>query len=152
MKRSSNSDPTLRTPREERYERREAKKREREEEVESITEVQSFRSKKPKMRVIIPTERILISGDLIIQRRSTTIVLKINDEDTSVISPTLGFNIKTMIYDKYVLLAHCRCYRFVVKKNVYCVSYEIDYSIALWEFEYGKSSEMEVQCVKTCKS
>nr|GFA79706.1 hypothetical protein [Tanacetum cinerariifolium] len=62
MKRSSNSDPTLRTPREERYERRGAKKREREEEVESITEVQSFRSKKPKMRVIIPTERILISG------------------------------------------------------------------------------------------
>nr|GEY53030.1 hypothetical protein [Tanacetum cinerariifolium] len=53
---------TLRTPREERYERREAKKREREEEVESITEVQSFRSKKPKMRVIIPTERILMSG------------------------------------------------------------------------------------------
>nr|GFC27394.1 hypothetical protein [Tanacetum cinerariifolium] len=62
MKRSSNSDQTLRTPREERYARREAKKREREEEVESITDVQSFRSKKPKMRVIIPTERILISG------------------------------------------------------------------------------------------
>ncbi|KAJ0526432.1 putative small GTPase superfamily, ARF/SAR type, P-loop containing nucleoside triphosphate hydrolase [Helianthus annuus] len=33
----------------------------------------------------------------------TTIVLKINGEDTSVISPTLGFNIKTMTYDKYML-------------------------------------------------
>ncbi|KAJ9562071.1 hypothetical protein OSB04_007231 [Centaurea solstitialis] len=33
----------------------------------------------------------------------TTIVLKINGEDTSVISPTLGFNIKTMTYDKYTL-------------------------------------------------
>ncbi|XP_016580109.1 ADP-ribosylation factor-like protein 2 isoform X2 [Capsicum annuum] len=33
----------------------------------------------------------------------TTIVLKINDEDTSVISPTLGFNIKTITYQKYTL-------------------------------------------------
>ncbi|XAR57902.1 hypothetical protein NMG60_11026195 [Bertholletia excelsa] len=33
----------------------------------------------------------------------TTIVLKINEEDTSVISPTLGFNIKTINYDKYTL-------------------------------------------------
>ncbi|KAL9671886.1 hypothetical protein QQ045_009459 [Rhodiola kirilowii] len=33
----------------------------------------------------------------------TTIVLKINGEDTSVISPTLGFNIKTIVYDKYTL-------------------------------------------------
>ncbi|KAH7853179.1 hypothetical protein Vadar_034361 [Vaccinium darrowii] len=33
----------------------------------------------------------------------TTIVLKINGEDTSVISPTLGFNIKTITYDKYTL-------------------------------------------------
>nr|GEW78137.1 ADP-ribosylation factor-like protein 2 [Tanacetum cinerariifolium] len=33
----------------------------------------------------------------------TTIVLKINGEDTSVISPTIGFNIKTMTYDKYTL-------------------------------------------------
>jgi ADP-ribosylation factor-like protein 2 len=32
----------------------------------------------------------------------TTIVLKINGEDTSVISPTLGFNIKTIKYHKYV--------------------------------------------------
>ncbi|MCD7470210.1 ADP-ribosylation factor-like protein 2, partial [Datura stramonium] len=31
----------------------------------------------------------------------TTIVLKINSEDTSVISPTLGFNIKTITYQKY---------------------------------------------------
>lgn len=31
----------------------------------------------------------------------TTIVLKINGEDTSVISPTLGFNIKTINYQKY---------------------------------------------------
>nr|GEW28824.1 Vam6/Vps39-like protein [Tanacetum cinerariifolium] len=85
------SDQTLRTPREERYERREAKKRERE---ESITEVESFRSKKPKMRVIIPTERILISG------------------------------IKKM---------------FIVSR-----SYEIDYSIALWEFEDAKSDEPTV--------
>lgn len=30
----------------------------------------------------------------------TTIVLKMNGEDTSVISPTLGFNIKTIIYQK----------------------------------------------------
>uniref|UniRef100_A0A0A9CX16 ADP-ribosylation factor-like protein 2 n=1 Tax=Arundo donax TaxID=35708 RepID=A0A0A9CX16_ARUDO len=33
----------------------------------------------------------------------TTIVLKINGEDTSVISPTLGFNIKTIKYHKYSL-------------------------------------------------
>ncbi|CAN4097311.1 unnamed protein product [Withania somnifera] len=33
----------------------------------------------------------------------TTIVLKINGEDTSVISPTLGFNIKTITYQKYDL-------------------------------------------------
>ncbi|KNA19352.1 hypothetical protein SOVF_062370, partial [Spinacia oleracea] len=33
----------------------------------------------------------------------TTIVLKINGEDTSVISPTLGFNIKTISYQKYTL-------------------------------------------------
>ncbi|KAE8707730.1 ADP-ribosylation factor-like protein 2 [Hibiscus syriacus] len=33
----------------------------------------------------------------------TTIVLKINEEDTSVISPTLGFNIKTISYQKYTL-------------------------------------------------
>nr|XP_016434784.1 PREDICTED: ADP-ribosylation factor-like protein 2 [Nicotiana tabacum] len=33
----------------------------------------------------------------------TRIVLKINGEDTSVISPTLGFNIKTITYRKYTL-------------------------------------------------
>ncbi|XP_010548333.1 PREDICTED: ADP-ribosylation factor-like protein 2 isoform X2 [Tarenaya hassleriana] len=33
----------------------------------------------------------------------TTIVLKINGEDTSVISPTLGFNIKTISYQRYTL-------------------------------------------------
>ncbi|KAI8542467.1 hypothetical protein RHMOL_Rhmol08G0139900 [Rhododendron molle] len=33
----------------------------------------------------------------------TTIVLKINGEDTSIISPTLGFNIKTITYNKYTL-------------------------------------------------
>lgn len=33
----------------------------------------------------------------------TTIVLKINGEDTRVISPTLGFNIKNLTFDKYVL-------------------------------------------------
>ncbi|XP_075475612.1 ADP-ribosylation factor-like protein 2 [Primulina tabacum] len=33
----------------------------------------------------------------------TTIVLKINGEDTSVINPTLGFNIKTINYQKYTL-------------------------------------------------
>ncbi|KAJ0980386.1 hypothetical protein J5N97_008641 [Dioscorea zingiberensis] len=33
----------------------------------------------------------------------TTIVLKINGEDTSVISPTLGFNIRTIRYSKYSL-------------------------------------------------
>ncbi|KAH7661013.1 Small GTPase protein [Dioscorea alata] len=33
----------------------------------------------------------------------TTIVLKINGEDTSVISPTLGFNIRTIRYQKYSL-------------------------------------------------
>ncbi|XP_075514823.1 ADP-ribosylation factor-like protein 2 isoform X1 [Primulina tabacum] len=36
--------------------------------------------------------------------RKTTIVLKINGEDTSVISPTLGFNIKTINYQKYTLI------------------------------------------------
>ncbi|ERN00487.1 hypothetical protein AMTRI_Chr05g56710 [Amborella trichopoda] len=33
----------------------------------------------------------------------TTIVMRINGEDTSSISPTLGFNIKTIEYDRYVL-------------------------------------------------
>ncbi|KAJ6831889.1 ADP-ribosylation factor [Iris pallida] len=33
----------------------------------------------------------------------TTVVLKINGEDTSVISPTLGFNIKTLTYNNYSL-------------------------------------------------
>ncbi|KAF0895362.1 hypothetical protein E2562_012393 [Oryza meyeriana var. granulata] len=33
----------------------------------------------------------------------TTIALNINGEDTSVISPTLGFNIKTIKYHKYSL-------------------------------------------------
>ncbi|KAL6551883.1 ADP-ribosylation factor-like protein 2 [Orobanche gracilis] len=33
----------------------------------------------------------------------TTIVMKINGEDTSVISPTLGFNIKTIAYQRYTL-------------------------------------------------
>ncbi|XP_068645196.1 ADP-ribosylation factor-like protein 2 isoform X2 [Aristolochia californica] len=33
----------------------------------------------------------------------TTIVLHINGEDTSVISPTLGFNIKTINYQRYTL-------------------------------------------------
>lgn len=33
----------------------------------------------------------------------TTIVLRINGEDTSVVSPTLGFNIKTLTYQKYTL-------------------------------------------------
>ncbi|KAL0449939.1 UNVERIFIED_CONTAM: ADP-ribosylation factor-like protein 2 [Sesamum latifolium] len=33
----------------------------------------------------------------------TTIVMKINGEDTSIISPTLGFNIKTISYQKYTL-------------------------------------------------
>ncbi|GAB4826932.1 ADP-ribosylation factor-like protein 2 [Ancistrocladus abbreviatus] len=33
----------------------------------------------------------------------TTIVLKINGEDTSIISPTLGFNIKTISYQRYTL-------------------------------------------------
>ncbi|ONI06038.1 hypothetical protein PRUPE_5G036300 [Prunus persica] len=33
----------------------------------------------------------------------TTIVLRINGEDTSVVSPTLGFNIKTITYQKYTL-------------------------------------------------
>lgn len=33
----------------------------------------------------------------------TTIVLHINGEDTSVISPTLGFNIRTINYQKYTL-------------------------------------------------
>ncbi|ONK71147.1 uncharacterized protein A4U43_C04F5280 [Asparagus officinalis] len=33
----------------------------------------------------------------------TTIVLRINGEDTSIISPTLGFNIKTIKYQKYSL-------------------------------------------------
>ncbi|XP_043712163.1 ADP-ribosylation factor-like protein 2 [Telopea speciosissima] len=39
----------------------------------------------------------------------TTIVLRINGEDTSVISPTLGFNIKTIKYGKYIL-KHMGCW------------------------------------------
>lgn len=55
----------------------------------------------------------------------TTIVLKLNGEDTSVISPTLGFNIKTITYSKYVVLffsktfyrtcgAHCCDFEFLI--------------------------------------
>ena len=33
----------------------------------------------------------------------TTIIKKFNDEDTSTISPTLGFNIKTFLFDNYRL-------------------------------------------------
>ncbi|RLM98945.1 ADP-ribosylation factor-like protein 2 [Panicum miliaceum] len=36
----------------------------------------------------------------------TTIVLKINGEDTSVISPTLGFNIKTIKYQNHNVNSH----------------------------------------------
>ncbi|KAK4353074.1 hypothetical protein RND71_028592 [Anisodus tanguticus] len=36
----------------------------------------------------------------------TTIVLKINGEDTSVISPTLGFSIKTIIYRRMYFVRH----------------------------------------------
>ncbi|KAF5176694.1 Adp-ribosylation factor-like protein [Thalictrum thalictroides] len=36
----------------------------------------------------------------------TTIVLRINGEDTSVISPTLGFNIRTINYQKYASSSH----------------------------------------------
>lgn len=43
------------------------------------------------------------SGSGLDNSGKTTIVMKINGEDTSVISPTLGFNIKTMAYDKYAL-------------------------------------------------
>ncbi|XP_030956134.1 ADP-ribosylation factor-like protein 2 isoform X2 [Quercus lobata] len=45
--------------------------------------------------------RILVVG--LDNSGKTTIVLKINGEDTSVISPTLGFNIKTITYQKYTL-------------------------------------------------
>ncbi|KAL9249928.1 ADP-ribosylation factor-like protein [Drosera capensis] len=45
--------------------------------------------------------RILLVG--LDNSGKTTIVLKINGEDTSVISPTLGFNIKTISYHKYTL-------------------------------------------------
>lgn len=46
----------------------------------------------------------------------TTIVLKINGEDTSVISPTLGFNIKTIQYQKYV---PCSLFNFW-QENILC--------------------------------
>ncbi|KAG8478751.1 hypothetical protein CXB51_028647 [Gossypium anomalum] len=45
--------------------------------------------------------RILMVG--LDKSGKTTIVLKINGEDTSVISLTLGFNIKTITYQKYTL-------------------------------------------------
>jgi hypothetical protein len=51
----------------------------------------------------LPLSRPSLKGDLVLCRGldnagKTTIVKKINGEDTSGISPTLGFNIKTMQY------------------------------------------------------
>lgn len=44
----------------------------------------------------------------------TTIVKRINGEDTSKISPTLGFNIKTMQYNRFV----CRPFRCFLKSDL----------------------------------
>ncbi|KAG0501904.1 hypothetical protein HPP92_001976 [Vanilla planifolia] len=55
----------------------------------------------PKIKRKEKEMRILMVG--LDNSGKTTIVLKINGEDTSIISPTLGFNIKTIKYQKYLL-------------------------------------------------
>ncbi|KAF7044469.1 hypothetical protein CFC21_053690 [Triticum aestivum] len=52
----------------------------------------------PKIKVKEKEMRILMVG--LDNSGKTTIVLKVNGKDTSVINPTLGFNIKTVKYHK----------------------------------------------------
>ncbi|TYH06226.1 hypothetical protein ES288_A08G139900v1 [Gossypium darwinii] len=63
------------------------------EEMGLLSIIQKIKRKEKEMRILMVLDN---SG-------KTTIVLKINGEDTSVISPTLGFNIKTITYQKYTL-------------------------------------------------
>ncbi|KAI5418357.1 ADP-ribosylation factor-like protein 2 [Lathyrus oleraceus] len=59
-----------------------------------LTIIRKIKKKEKEMRIL------MVGLD---NSGKTTIVLKINGEDTSVISPTLGFNIKTIAYQKYTL-------------------------------------------------
>ncbi|XP_020572235.1 ADP-ribosylation factor-like protein 2 [Phalaenopsis equestris] len=59
-----------------------------------LTIIRKIKRKEKEMRIL------MVGLD---NSGKTTIVLKINGEDTSIISPTLGFNIKTIKYQKYVL-------------------------------------------------
>lgn len=56
----------------------------------------------------------------------TTIVKRINGEDTSKISPTLGFNIKTMQYNRFVRTSWSWAFRFRIFRPVLCCSYDDD--------------------------
>ncbi|PKU81279.1 ADP-ribosylation factor-like protein 2 [Dendrobium catenatum] len=59
-----------------------------------LTIIRKIKRKEKEMRIL------MVGLD---NSGKTTIVLKINGEDTSIISPTLGFNIKTIKYQKYSL-------------------------------------------------
>jgi len=51
----------------------------------------------------------------------TTIVKRLNNEDITTISPTLGFNIKTMQFNGFVhycSVAYLSCARFVFPEHV----------------------------------
>ncbi|GJN41272.1 hypothetical protein PR202_gn00620 [Eleusine coracana subsp. coracana] len=63
----------------------------------------------------------------------TTIVLKINGEDTSVISPTLGFNIKTIKYHKSVPRSFSSCFESCLAPvyNVRCLRFRVHYNVLL---------------------
>ncbi|KAG6437203.1 hypothetical protein SASPL_102114 [Salvia splendens] len=66
----------------------------------------------------------------------TTIVMKINGEDTSVISPTLGFNIKTMVYQKYAFIpcalsSCCASYQDSVIRNGCDIL--LRYTLNIWD-------------------
>ncbi|CAL4935269.1 unnamed protein product [Urochloa decumbens] len=69
----------------------------------------------------------------------TTIVLKINGEDTSIISPTLGFNIKTIKYHNVLLLENYKLGRSVETSSLCSVellgtsSSSEEYSLNIWD-------------------
>ncbi|XP_022876360.1 ADP-ribosylation factor-like protein 2 isoform X1 [Olea europaea var. sylvestris] len=85
--------------------------------------IRKIKRKEKEMRILMVYEHIFVNFSIIFlnincyvlnffffhclrgldNSGKTTIVLKINGEDTSVISPTLGFNIKTINYQKYIL-------------------------------------------------
>ncbi|KAH0670094.1 hypothetical protein KY289_024587 [Solanum tuberosum] len=64
-----------------------------------VSIIRKMKRNEKKMRILMVQVHKLILG--LDNSGKTTIVLKINGEDTSVISPTLGFNIKTIAYEKY---------------------------------------------------